>query len=337
MFEASNTGGIDKLDVEIPFGMKMRREFSKAWNFKSYGAPIVKRRSDLYSETADLSPMGIPARLSMGHRHHKRLGPKLEIFEAGGLAYSDWICIAERIFQGDDGDVQDSTILRVDLTADIEEVSVPDFAGMLYAQYKQTTRTRHNGLIEEVRRKGSQTMYYGVRPHQSKIYNKTLHRLNDLLPKHNKARVKQGLSVESFQQVFGHSPDKIITRVERLCGDREATKRYGVKRLGNLYQLVDAEPFANLRFKADMPKKKDSRGMDPVTRIAVDSLIERNQREGLEATRAYLREIYSTGSRDAFYKFWGRYGHLIMEPSEQVSQQTLTECYRESLRKQLAA
>lgn len=321
---------IDKLDLEIPYGMPMRRHFARQWYNPRYDEAVKKSHDALYSVTADLRPLGIPARLSLDHKHHKRLGPKLEIIGAGELNYSDWIAIPRLVFEGD---VEDAAILRADLTADIEDIPVSDFAGALWCARKLITRTEYgDALATEIQRQGSQTKYYGKKPNQFRIYNKTLHRKLELLPAHNRERRRRSEARQSFEEVFGYDPTKIITRAERQMGDREPEKRWGVRQLGNVYQLIDRDPFDRLQFKRDMkPARKIT---EPMTQIVIEALQERVKREGLDATFAYLREKFKP---DAFRQFRHRYGEYLVESHEGLNREQLTARYRASLQKQLAA
>jgi len=324
---------VDWLEMEIPYGMPMKRGFSRAWHNPRWNEKLVMKKDALYEITADLTPLGIPAQLSLNHRHHKRLGPKLKIHRVGDLSYSDWLATAGMVFEGD---VEDASLMRVDLTADVPDVRVSDFAGALWCRRKLITRTEFGEKLSvEVQRQGSQTKYYGKKPRQFRIYNKTLHRLLVLLPEHNRKRRLAGLKPQTFMEVYGYDPKKIITRVERQMGNRETTDVWGIRHLGEIHKLAAVDPYAKFQFKIDCAHSREIETLRPMVKIVVGVLQGINKNEGLDAARSFMREHYDTGN--SFRYAWNQIAHLIVEPHSLVTREHLTNQYRESISMQLAA
>src|SRR5271169_6862433 len=112
-------GAIDKLDLRIPRGSKMTREFATV---TGQGLGRAAWSTRLYERRLELSPLGCELNLNLDSRrdgHHK-----LELLDVGKMRLSQ---IVRRIRQVFDVEPSLLEIMRVDVNADTSEFSVKWF------------------------------------------------------------------------------------------------------------------------------------------------------------------------------------------------------------------
>lgn len=328
--------GLDKLDLELPPGMPWKGVFANAWNNEGNDKLFKVTYGGMYQKAGDLRGVGLDARLSCGHRFHEKLGPKLEILGMGKKTFSDVIGIVDELL---DGDACEAAMLRVDLTADTAGIPVSEFEKALYVRNKQTSQTEYGkaggaDVVERAYRRGKgQTIYFGRGAHQTRIYNKTEHRIV-LLNLLNRERKQHDQPTKNFQEEYGYNPSEIRTRVELQCGNRGAEKLWGISRLGEIHRLADVSPFYNFRFAHDAKRVRELDELDVMTRGFILLLREHAINHSLAETRCFLRQLYD--KPDSYRKFIRRYEALFM-PQTQLTQQFLNAQYRRSIVEQLAA
>ena len=335
---------VDKLDLEVPQAIPFRRDFLRAWQGPESEKIFKKRTGGLYEVTGDLRGVGIPAMLSCGHKHHKTLGPKLEIIGAGDLTFSAWAEVHDQVFKGE---AWDDEILRADLTADVRGVPIGAFERAMWCKFKHTTQQEYGEpgehsehdqreLAAAFSRFDAQTLYYGRKPRQIRFYDKTRHRLKVLLPAINKERRKHGLELVTFAEVYGYDHREIVTRAERQMGARETASAWGVARLGEIHRLAKFDPFERLRFAADARGGPSLGELDGAQAALIELMREKIQRTGLEDGRAWLRSKFS--KPNSYRKYWRENEHLIVGAvGGGVNRAVLTKEYQRSLAIQLAA
>lgn len=336
---------LDKLDVEVPTALaKWNPEFKRHWDNPQNDRLFKKHEgSGLYLVTADLRDAGIPIRLSLGHKHHDKLGPKVEIIGVGEMGYSDWVGRIEEVF---DVDGNEAELLRVDLTADIPGVTVSEIGRTMYCKFKATTQQEYGQgddqgessihLSTTHNRFAAQTLYYGRKPRQVRIYDKTRHRAEVILREVHRKQRRAGEELCSFEQYFGYDQSETITRVERQMGARESSEAWGISKVGEIHKLEKCDPFARLKFIDEVKRGDTLAKITGPRRVAIDYLREMVEREGVDRMRAYLRSRYRSDQSRAYRKFMQENEHLILAGTA-VSRAKLTSEYRDSLRKQLAA
>jgi hypothetical protein len=331
------SGGLDKLNLEVPKEVPFRREFAREWTQDRNDKVFRKSTGGMYLVTGDLRGVGIPARISIGHKHHEKLGPKVEVLGAGEMHYSQWRETVEQIF---DFDADDSQLLRVDLAADQEGMTVPEFGTMMWCKFKHTgqreygdAETQH--MLRSYNRFGAQSLYYGRGESQIKAYNKTLQCAQVLLPRIHAEEKREGRELSTFEQAFGFSRDKILTRVERRMGDRGTTKVWGISQFGDIHRLAKCDPYEQLRFGSDaygLDRMKELEGGQLLLVKLFRAEIERN---GIDRARAHARECFEKAN--SFRVWWRRYERYLLDISPKVTREALTEQYKRSFLQQLAA
>lgn len=253
---------IDKADFRVPgplpFTKEFARVYSSAASLPSEQANRVWKKSKFYAKAGDFTSFGYPVMLHMECTMTKKRNHKLEILQTGDKTLGEMRDICEAIFEGTP---DNWGILRADLTADAEGVEVDWFKQHTYVLGKQVRREL--GQIIPIPylalSKGvAETIYAGVKPNQIRIYNKTQERVvrhgrmmraavrkfeRDCL----EGKVVEMPKLQSFEEVYGYDPSKIITRVERqLSGtDLEKVNLTTFERL----KLADRiKPFEKIKF-----------------------------------------------------------------------------------------
>lgn len=343
-------GAIDKLDLKIAGGVKLKPKFAKHWGNPDNDTIFKKYRSGgrRLVEAGELGRAfpGVDARLTVGNPFHDNWGAKLEIRETAKKGFSDFVGIFDEIF---DGDACLSEVLRGDLKVDVPGVPVPEFERSMYVQRKQTRQTEYDaaqppGVDKAYGRRDGQTLYFGRGDGQVRIYDK-LAELKFKLVEANKQRTRQGQRKKTFAEENGFDPIGILTRVEEQSGGRLFEPRYGVRVLGELHKLADARPFKNFRFATDGKGEKELNELDPLTRCAVMAMREYVKSHSAVEAREFLCQVYvpnesrTKASVDRLRRrFIQKYEHLFLRPAiAMVGTTYLVDKYRESVRRQLAA
>jgi hypothetical protein len=249
------------------------------------------------------------------------------------MHYSDFVSWYEQVFKGD---ADDASILRVDMTADVRGVRVDDLGRMIWGRHKHTN-IQHYGEepTSSYNRFGAQTLYWGKKPRQLRIYDKTLERAQVILRNLHRFEKKNGLPLSSFEQAFGYAMTQIVTRVERQMGARETAEKWGVAKFGQIHELVNYDPFDNLQFAEGDVVLTSIEGSQLGTILM---LRERVDRDGLDRTRAWWRSLYKRkNASDSFRKFWRKNGHLIVTAHPSVTRDSLAAEQKRTLIAQLAA
>jgi hypothetical protein len=327
--------GLDKLDLELPVGASWRPDFGRLWNNEHNEKLLKVVTGGMYQKSGDLRGIGLDARLSCGHRFYEKLGPKVEIFGMGKKTFSDVVGIVEEII---DGDACDSSMLRVDLTADTAGIGVTEFERSLYLRNMQTSQNEYGGYKPEqmersYRRGKAETLYFNRGVGQVRIYNKTEHR-KVLLIALNKQRRRHNEPTKTFFEEYGYDPSEIRTRVEKQCGGRLAEKLWGIRKLGEIHRLADVRPFHNFKFARDGAGDYELCDLHGVTRGFILLLRDRAETKGVADVRMFLKQTFDDPRRCR--EFVKRYEHLFM-PQTQLTREALTAQYRHSIVAQLAA
>lgn len=167
---------IDKIEAMVERGTYFRGELNELRR----GSPwdpysSVLRPSRFYRAVADLRPFGFDAML---HIEQKRYGThKVELFETGKKGMAEIQSTLEQIVDCDPGGCR---MGRIDLAADVRDVSLSWFREHAFVEYKQFL-CGHAKLVEaeysEMGKKVYQTLYFGKRPSCVRIYDKVAERV----------------------------------------------------------------------------------------------------------------------------------------------------------------
>jgi hypothetical protein len=167
---------IDKIEAMIERGTGFRgelNEFKRGSPWDPYSKAL--RPSKFYKAVADLRPFGFDAML---HIEQKRYGThKVELFETGKKGMAEINSTLERIVDCDPGGCR---LGRIDLAADVRDVSLSWFREHAFVQYKQFL-CAHGKIVDaehsEMGKKVFQTLYFGKRPSCVRIYDKVAERV----------------------------------------------------------------------------------------------------------------------------------------------------------------
>jgi len=329
---------IDKLEVRVPRSVPYRPAFAElyrqiAWEDAERSIEGLPRRitpSRYYESVVDLREFGNEVILHNSARLGKNGDYKIELLETGKMGFSHMIQEIEEIF---DVDPEALSVTRVDLTADVFNIPVSWFVKHCRVQYKRWIASMGHisdgAEFSEMGIKRIETLYLGKRPNLIRIYDKVaehLHQFKKIL-----RQLSPDAELPDFEQVYGISPDTIMTRVERqLAAGRVPPPVDTVRKL----RTADSfNPFHRLKIIegcALEPNPLNYRSDVYERGIRLRQLVED---EGLQRARFALNE-QSQGNADRILK---TVSDFIPSDGQGITAEELFERYQDSTRKQLIA
>lgn len=304
----------------------------------------VWKRSQLYERMGDFQKYGLDVVFHERCTMTKMPNHKLEILRTGEKTLREMRDITRVMFHAEEMDLG---MLRADLTADLEDVPVPWFRDHTIVAHKRTTREMGiipNSSYMTVGKGIAETIYAGVKPNQIRIYNKTgerlarLHRENLRIAHYNKKNFEQAqggdeMPLMTFEQMFGHSPTRMLTRVETQFGGK-ALERIGLNRMADLNRTPEMHPFKKIQFIND---KQILLCRDDYTIEEWHMglyLQSEAKAHGLAALKRYL---YAEYGNKCFYRNWVRFMPFIQNEDRLCTYEKLQKEYIKSCDQQLYA
>jgi hypothetical protein len=229
-------GGIDKIDIRIPTGTALAKSAESSLRHLKGDMPGAVRGTKYYGRVEDLRRHGL--RSILYYRNRWNGNHKLEIIAAGTMTL--WAILSE-VGEVFDVDPMQAEIMRIDLAVD-----VLDYPVQWFRQNARFAQRRYSAEYARVvsERTAVETLYFGCRPNIVRIYDKTQERRIRYRRLNSKANVAVVLS---FEEMFGHRDDQVLTRVERQYGGGRVPKE-----IGTMQQLqqngASIDPFEPLRF-----------------------------------------------------------------------------------------
>ena len=322
---------IDKADLRVPRNVPFTREFQEIYEASQRGEKRPWSSSRYFASTADLRAFGYDVRLHM----YSTLTPepihKLEIYDAGEKSLSQMQRLAASVFDTDPGRLG---LMRVDLCADVHGVDVGWFKRHAVVKAKQTTREFGSVAPYLTLRKGkAETLYAGAKPNQYRFYNKAAERLvRWRWYARQLGRQAPGTEPTSYEVLYGHSPDAIITRVERQIAGRDLN-RLGLLSFDGLKSAAELSPFEKVQLYG--PVTGDPSVEESEFFVGPPACIYGRwfRREGLTRTRGWLREKLGRN----VYREWKHYEPFLNVPDSAlgITCDGLLSAYRSSARKQI--
>lgn len=194
------------------------------------------------------------------------------------------------------------SVMRADLAVDIKGVPVSFFQDAARAAYKRIMKDiEHPNRIVRIGRSGVETMTIGARPNLFRVYNKAAEREHQygLLARRAK---KQGYSIPTYQELYGHPREVLLTRVERQYGGGRLPEELCT--VGALYKnAASVDPFAPLQFSVSNRPEPNPDDYDLTTFLAGLGLRQRILEHGLQRTRALVNKKSAGNAARTFRKF----------------------------------
>jgi hypothetical protein len=323
---------IDKLDIRIPRKVLFTREFTEVYEASRRGGRSPWRRSEYFGSSADFRPFGYDVRL---HMNSRRSGSesfnKLEIYEAGDKSLSEMRRLTASIFEVDPDRLG---LMRVDLCADIRGVDVGWFKRHTFVQSKQTNREFGVAMPYMTSHKGqAETLYAGAKPNQYRFYNKPAERMvRWRWYKSQLAREAPNLTPTPYDVLYGHSPDAVITRVERQIVGRHLAP-LGLTDFASLKSTSKLSPFDKIVFNV---AGREEPAMDDLSFLHWTSVMYVRQMAsdyGLPALRALMKRRLCRG----FSREWKRVEPFLHVPEQTagLSSEGLRRAFQSSALKQI--
>jgi hypothetical protein len=170
---------------------------------------------------------------------HGEPNHKLELLDIGKKSYSEIIHLIESVT---DADPMKLGIMRIDLTADVPNVTVPWFREHLRFKSKQKG-TEYGKLAYQVIGRGEvETILAGSRPNVFRVYNKTQEQMVQF--RRMLRRANKDADPLDFEREFGVKETDVQTRVERQCGGSRIPLQ--LAKLRDLHRTPDFNPFVPL-------------------------------------------------------------------------------------------
>jgi hypothetical protein len=318
---------IDKLDLRILAGIALRpavRELTRPTPYDTYSSRVCPALH--YTGRADLRAVGIDAILHMSCRHGDH-HHKLEILDAGKKHYSE---LAETVESVADVDPDSLGTMRIDLTADIHDVSVSWFKSHARFRFKRTNREHGELKYALIGRGQVETITAGSRPNVIRIYNKIAEWKMQFRRMVRKA--KRNSEFVEFEKEFGVKETDVLTRVERQCGGNRIPPELGS--FGSLVSAPEFNPFVSVEIidgkGPSAPSPDEYEGLQYFTGTGLARYADEH---GMQALRTFLNRKTSGNAARTLE----RYRPFFFERSEErITEQEIYEAYRASTLQQLS-
>ena len=328
---------MDKVEVRVPRLAPFTRRFAELYReiASKDAQPTTEKKtkhfhsSQYYQSILDLREFEYSAILFSFARLSKTGDHKIEFIETGRMSYSHMHHEIESIF---DIDPAKLPVMRVDLATDVRDIPVLWFVDHCRAQYKRWSadigKVVDDPEYSAMGMRVVQTFYLGKKPNVFRIYDKVAER------KYQYARLARQLSPgtqQKSEEIYGLSPNAVLTRVERQIAGGRVPQQIGT--FGKLRSADSFNPFQRLKIidgSDDCPQPGDcrsdvyERGMEVRRSIL---------QQGFQRTRYSLNE-QSRGNADRILK---TVSPFIPSEGYRITTDELFAHYQESVSWQLRA
>jgi hypothetical protein len=347
---------IDKLDVRVPRTTPFTKEFGHLYR-ELWCDPEHRpfRETEHYEVSGDLRNFGYSAILH-GNCKHRPGAHKLELVDTGAMSYREMLNEVERIY---DCPARTLEVMRVDMCADLPRVSVAWLQDRVRVHYKRwgaRAQKIEPILMMDMGKRGIETVYFGKKPNCYRIYNK----IAEFQHQYQQMQRHDEGDLPSFEQCFGYTPDFVLTRVERQIAGGRVPKNVGT--MGRLQQnAVAFDPFDKLEVISGGKPEPNPTDYDLSEWLAGKQLGELCCEWGMHRLRQFINQ-HSMGNAGRYLRKYRDFlppdaaeedsrlnptfdGFVEPEPEqaaisdwrEGITQNRITEIYRESVSRQLAA
>lgn len=332
---------IDRFDLRVPdrprpFTYELERLIGDAGD-------EMWQKSRSWERIGDLRQFGIPAIAHIGCKLSKTPFHKLQVLEGGKKRFGEVVEIGKRVFRGEP---EEWEVMRSDLTADIPDVPVQWFREHVYFACKRTVREfgyiPAEVPVKSVRSSRAQTLYGGVAPNQTRIYDKvgeTLHRYKKMERQFAHRSKVSGIEyvMPDFQTFSGFGLGSVLTRVERACVGRDLDK-LGITTLESLRNADRLHPFTHVRFFSESVEPLRRQDWDWKTWYIGEGLKADIEAYGLDNAREMMRARLKSN----LPRWWNKLQPFIRAACADyrqhgISSAQLQASYEDSTRYQMAA
>lgn len=365
---------IDKADFRVPHNAPFTREFESMMKAADAPQIIgqnlgVWRRSQLYERMGNFEAFGLDVVFHQRCTMTPEPNHKIEILRTGDKTVADMKGIVRQMFHVEPDGLG---ILRTDLTADVDDIPVPWFRDNTLVQHKRTVREIGHipgGPFMTIGKGIAETIYSGVKPNQLRIYNKTLERLQRLQKNNLRTTLQNKKNLQefggtvskrqrlildiagacpelqeadsdlfvnppTFEQMYGYSPDKIITRVESQIAGK-SLEHFGLRIMHDLHHTPSVKPFEKLVFINDRYREPRQDEYDFFEWFTGLYFRQYAKDHGIAATKRLMQQ--SNKSRTNFYRRWKFYEPFIHTANRRLTYSQLQRNYEDSCHAQLYA
>ena len=319
---------IDKLDLRIPYGSSLRAPVEAYIRWEPSETYSSRVRPTLhYAGKADLRPIGIDAILHIQCKHGTR-DSKLELLDADKKHYSKFVSLIDDVAEVNPDELG---IMRIDLTADVRDITVPWLKSHIRFKFKRTANEYGQLLYGLVGHGEVETILAGSRPNVFRVYNKTKERQFQF--RRMQRKVSEDAEPLEFEKEFGQKETDILTRTERQCGGSRIPPELAT--FGFLQNAPNFNPFSSLEIitsgQSTLPLPEECDGLEYYTGLGMH--IEAQQ-SGMQEFRKKLNK-QTKGNAARTLERYGRFFPDGAEAPTTVEQ--IIENFRQSTIEQLSA
>jgi len=252
---------------------------------------------------------------------------KLELFETGKKTHSDLASLIECVVEGDSERLE---VMRIDLCADIPDVSVSWFHAHARFRYKHRERRIGRLTSDVICRTAIETLTAGARPNVIRIYDK----INEEKSRFRKACRKQSRDADplEFEREYGHKETDMLTRIERQYGGgrlRESLRTFGM--IGNAAEIDPFETIELVSNQFRIPRVEDHEFGEWLKGMR---LRDEAQARGMHNFRRWLNK-YSNGDAARMMRTYAAF--MPGSDTRAIERADIVRIYQESTIRQLAA
>jgi hypothetical protein len=319
---------IDKLDLRAPSFCLLRPEVSRYVRVLGDAYSHRVKPNSYYSGRCDLRPMDIDGILFLNCKFPRSHNHKLEILDAGKKSYSDFVRIAESVF---DVNPDSLGIMRIDLTVDVFDVPVWWLKPRTRIKFKQFSDEHGKLEYGQFGRTQIETLRAGKGDSLFRIYNK----IEELQMQFRRLCRKANKDAEppDFEREFGYRPDAVVTRFERQCRGRSIPEV--LNSFAKLHHAPNFNPFDVVEIvnsgKADLPTIDECE--TPSEYFYGKGLNQECSERGMQRFRSWLNKN-TNGNAARIMKRYSRF--FPCEGGPRLTSNQLYEKYQESMKRQLS-
>ena len=315
-------------EAGVPFTREFAREYLKIRNDETLN-PF--RPSRYYLLVGDLRPFGYEAILHLWSKRGRDATHKIELVDTGGRTLAGMLREIEDIF---DVDATRAEVTRIDLAADVENISVSWFHDRVRAKWKRWHAQMGQIEISWMGKGEIQTLYYGKRPNVYRIYDK----LAEYRHQHERLirKISRDAEVPPIEEAFPIPPNvNFLTRVERqIAGGRVPLQLATISAIRR--HAAEFKPFDRLELMGKGRAEPRQQDYDFDTYCAGMYLRQMQETRGMQWTRQFI----ARGSNGQAARTLRRFADFLPAdlPDEPlISEGRLKEIYWASVSKQITA
>ncbi len=309
-------GAIDKLVIRIPKEAELVRGVASMLR----ASRDTSRNGNKYYRTVrDLQVFGLKSVLYFGQR--KTGNHKMQIVGTGSMLFSEILSEIRCTF---DLDPLQAVVMRIDLAVDVFGYPVEWFRHNTWIMWK---RSGSEFGSWSSRRKQVETLYFGQGANVFCVYDKTAERRVEY---RRVTRRPSNKALPRFEDLYGHSEQEIVTRVERRYGPGKIPETIRTLAEGQK-NATDLNPFESLRFLPITVSEESINQLRGDVFLRAQGLLRLTERHGLHDAKRLLDKKTCRNTNRLVAQF-----RKLIRSDRTLTPPDLNSAYKEATRQQLS-